>query len=378
MTERQTVDFGSHRILLRTRRTSSIVNTRTATLVIVALLGGMVTFFLAVSLGKFPVPLGEVFSILGGGDHGFSNQVVLEWRLPRAVAGLVFGAGLGVSGAIFQSITRNPLGSPDVIGLGVGAYTGALIASLVFGGGVAVTVLALAGGVGSALIVYLLSYRRGLSGIRFVVVGIALSSALTAVNSILLLRMSTRFATTVSIWGQGSLVDVTWAEVWPAALCVLVLILLAAGLGPSIRQLELGDSAAASTGVPIERARLALLAVGVLLTAIITSITGPIAFIALIAPQLARLLTGNGRGHPRRIRRQRRTPAQRCRRRRRPTYCPSPFPSGSSPPFSAGTYLLALILREARLHDPIQNATVGYGGPPVAPIITLEDPRRTQ
>lgn len=202
MTERQTVDFGSHRILLRTRRTSSIVNTRTATLVIVALLGGMVTFFLAVSLGKFPVPLGEVFSILGGGDHGFSNQVVLEWRLPRAVAGLVFGAGLGVSGAIFQSITRNPLGSPDVIGLGVGAYTGALIASLVFGGGVAVTVLALAGGVGSALIVYLLSYRRGLSGIRFVVVGIALSSALTAVNSILLLRMSTRFATTVSIWGQ--------------------------------------------------------------------------------------------------------------------------------------------------------------------------------
>ncbi len=294
MTERQTVDFGSHRILLRTRRTSSIVNTRTATLVIVALLGGMVTFFLAVSLGKFPVPLGEVFSILGGGDHGFSNQVVLEWRLPRAVAGLVFGAGLGVSGAIFQSITRNPLGSPDVIGLGVGAYTGALIASLVFGGGVAVTVLALAGGVGSALIVYLLSYRRGLSGIRFVVVGIALSSALTAVNSILLLRMSTRFATTVSIWGQGSLVDVTWAEVWPAALCVLVLILLATGLGPSMRQLELGDSAAASTGVPIERARLALLAVGVLLTAIITGVTGPIAFIALVAPQLARLLTGNG------------------------------------------------------------------------------------
>lgn len=286
------VDFGPWRRTAGIGGSRVIVNTRVALLIVAALGGGLVAFLLAVALGEFPVSLGEVLAIIGGADHGFANTVVLEWRLPRAVAGLVFGAALGVSGAIFQSITRNPLGSPDVIGLGVGAYTGALVAILLFGGGTAVTPFALVGGLGTAFVVYLLSYRRGLSGIRFVVVGIAVSSALTAVNTILMLRLSTRFATMVSIWGQGTLVDVRWAEVAPVGIVVILLLSVAALLSPALHQLELGDGAASATGVRIERTRVALIAVGVLLTAIVTSIAGPVAFVALVAPQVARLLGG--------------------------------------------------------------------------------------
>lgn len=274
---------------------SQVLNLRTGLLVIVALVFGLAAFLVSVSFGKYSVPLPEVFAILAGEPHGFASKVVLEWRLPRAVSGLIFGAALGISGAIFQSITRNPLGSPDVIGLSAGAYTGALIAAWYFAsaGSSAVALLSLAGGLGAAAIVYLLSYRRGISGIRFVVVGIAVSAALTAVNSIMLLRMSTRFATMVSIWAQGTLVDVRWGEVLPIAAGVLLLLGITPFLAPALRQLELGDSAAASTGVRIERARILLLGIGVLLIALVTSLTGPIAFVSLVAPQLARLLTGS-------------------------------------------------------------------------------------
>ena len=288
------VRFGSWRRPVRLGTASLVLNTRVVLLVLVSLAAVFAAFLLAVSLGKFPVPAADVFSILGGADHGFASKVVLEWRLPRAVAAVTFGAGLGVSGAIFQSLTRNPLGSPDVIGLGAGAFTGALLAVTLTDARWAITVFALAGGAGSGALVYLLSFRRGLSGIRFVIVGIAVSSALTAVNSLLLLRMSTFTATTVSAWGQGTLTDAKWGEVAPVSCAVLALLIAAFALAPALRQLELGDDPAAASGARVEPARLWLLVIGVVLTATVTSITGPIAFVALVAPQLARLLTGGG------------------------------------------------------------------------------------
>lgn len=286
------VDFGSARAVFRTTGVSAVVNTRVALLVALCGIGCAGAFILAVTMGDYPVSLQQFSAIFAGSDTSFAATVVLEWRLPRAVASLVFGAALGVSGAIFQSVTKNPLGSPDVIGLGAGAFTGALIAISFLGGGTLTTVFALAGGVGSALVVYLMSYRRGVAGMRFVIVGIAVASALTAVNSILLLRMSTMQATVVSVWGQGTLADLRWAQVVPVSAALCVLIVLALLLSPGLRQLELGDDTAHATGIRIERTRLAVLAIGVFLIAIVTSITGPIAFVALAAPHLARLLTG--------------------------------------------------------------------------------------
>ena len=288
------VEFGPGRRAVRIGRASIVANTRVWLVVGVAVVACAGSFVAAVVLGDYPVPADRLLAVLLGQEGGFSAKVVLEWRLPRAVAAIVLGAALGVSGALFQSVTRNPLGSPDVLGLGAGAFTGALIATSFFGGAVLVPVLALVGGLGAGLLIGLLAYRGGLSGIRFVIAGIAVASALTAVNTILLLRLSTRVATTVNIWGQGTLENVRWSAVVPASAAVLLLMLVAGTLTPAMRQLELGDTVARGSGLPVERSRILLLLVGVLLTAIVTSVTGPIAFVALVAPQLARLLAGSG------------------------------------------------------------------------------------
>lgn len=289
------VDFGAARRPIRLGgHVSAVVNTRGVLLVLASAIGCALVTVAAIVIGDYPVPLGRIISILSGVDLGFSNTVVLEWRLPRAVAAVVFGAALGVSGAIFQSVTRNALGSPDVIGFNAGAFTGALISiGFLAGSQVSTTLLALAGGGAAAFVVYGLAFRRGVSGTRFVVIGIAVSLALTAFNTLLVLRMEQQVATVAMTWGQGDLENIRWHQVTPMCLILAVVIVLAGLLSGRMRQLELGDDAANATGVRTEPVRRALITVGVALTAVVTSVCGPIAFIALAAPHLARMAAGS-------------------------------------------------------------------------------------
>ncbi|MGC5629500.1 FecCD family ABC transporter permease [Georgenia sp. Z1344] len=245
---------------------------------------------LALGIGDYPLTPLEVLRAATGQD-GFPSTVVLEWRLPRVSAALVFGAALAVAGALFQTLTRNPLGSPDIIGFSTGAYTGVVVATIVLGGGlVGATGGALLGGLGTGVLVYLLAWRGGVQGFRLIVVGIAVTAALHAVNSWILLRAETETAMTAAIWGSGSLSLASWSDVVPAVAVVLAALpLLLLSVRP-MRQLELGDDVAASHGVHVERTRLLVLGVGVLLTALVTATTGPIAFVALSAPQIARRL----------------------------------------------------------------------------------------
>lgn len=292
----RTVDFGPYRRAIRVAdgRLSGVVNVRAMIVVGACFLGCCVTFVVALATGAYPIEFATFAAVVRGRETGFPATVVLEWRLPRALAATVFGAALGIGGAVLQSITRNPLGSPDVIGFNAGAFTGALIAINWFGGSLgATTALALTGGLSAAAIVYLLAYRRGVSGFRFVVVVVAVSAALTAVNTLLLLRMSTVLATVASIWGQGTLENLRWAQVAPMTAAIFSLVLVGAWFGAGRRQLELGDDVARATGVAVERLRLTLLIWSVLLTAIVTSVCGPIAFVALAAPHIARLATGS-------------------------------------------------------------------------------------
>ena len=121
---------------------------------------------------------GEVFAALSGAEP---SVVIQDWRLPRVLAALVFGAALGVSGALFQNLTRNPMGSPDVIGLDAGAYTGALVALTVLSGAsVQLAVGSVLGGLVVAAVIYLLAYDRGFSGLRLVVIGVAVNAMVTA------------------------------------------------------------------------------------------------------------------------------------------------------------------------------------------------------
>ena len=250
----------------------------------------------ALTLGESDIGVGEVLPALWGqGDPG-TVRIVADWRLPRVALAALGGACLAVSGAIFQSMTRNPLGSPDIIGFSTGAYTGALVATLVLGAGaVPVTTGAFVGGLVTAVLVYLLAAKRGVQGFRLVVVGIAVSAVLGAVNSYLLVTARLEEAVTAAIWGAGSLNGARWDEVGPVAVCLLVLGPLCAVLARRITVLELGDEHARMLGVDPGRTRLVLLVVGVGLVAVITAIAGPITFVALAAPQIAqRLVAATG------------------------------------------------------------------------------------
>lgn len=244
----------------------------------------------ALGMGDYPLSPAEVLRAFVETDD-FSSTVVLQWRLPRITAAVVFGAALAVAGALFQTLTRNPLGSPDIIGFSTGAYTGVVLATVVFGSAfVGTTGGAILGGLGTALVVYLLAYRKGVQGYRLIIVGIGVTAALHAVNSWILIRAETEIAMSAAIWGAGSLSLTSWSDVVPAVAVVLaVLPLILASVRP-MRQLELGDDVASSHGVKVEPARLLILGVGVLLTALVTATAGPIAFVALAAPQIARRL----------------------------------------------------------------------------------------
>ncbi len=262
----------------------------TLSVAIAALMVGV----LALTQGDSVFSPGEVIATLFGfGDHK-AQLVILEWRLPRVLAGIVFGAALGIGGAIFQSLTRNPLGSPDVIGFDAGAYTGALLVITTLGASTASTaVAALAGGAATAIVVYLLAFRRGFQGFRLIIVGIGVASMLASLNTWIILNAELNIALIASAWGAGSLNVITMEEVSIAGWMILPLSIGAALLADRLHLLELGDDTASALGVRTGGTRLALIVLGVGLTAAVTAMAGPIAFVSLAAPQIARRLTGS-------------------------------------------------------------------------------------
>lgn len=246
----------------------------------------------ALATGSYQLSLGQVATGLTGGETGLVHDIVVEWRLPRVAATVVFGAALGVSGAMFQSLTRNPLASPDVIGFSTGSYTGALIVIVLIGGSyVEVAGGALLGGIATAMLVYLLAWRRGVQGFRLIVVGIGLSAMLASLNTWMLLKADLEVAMAAAVWGAGSLNGVSWDQVFIGGAFIAALLVISGMLSRPMRQMELGDDTAASQGVQIASARLGLIVVGAALTATVTAAAGPIAFVALAAPQIARRLT---------------------------------------------------------------------------------------
>ncbi|MFI6291223.1 FecCD family ABC transporter permease [Nonomuraea sp. NPDC050790] len=285
------VDFGRRVLVLRHRRIAVRLQWRSVVVCAVLAVALAGTAVLALMTGSYGLSAGQVLSALTGRETGIVHDIVLEWRLPRVAAALVFGAALGVSGAVFQSLLRNPLADPGIIGLSQGSYTGALIVILVVNGTYAQLVGgALAGGIATAVAMYGLAYRRGVQGFRLIIVGIGVSAMLASLNTWLILKADLDQAMSAAAWGAGSLNGVTWNQVVVGGACVAVLLLSAGMLSRPLRQMELGDDAAASQGVRVSPARLGLILVGVALTATVAAASGPIAFISLVAPQIGRRL----------------------------------------------------------------------------------------
>lgn len=248
----------------------------------------------AISGGEYQMTPWQVLKVLFGQGEGIENMVIWQWRMPRAVAALLFGAALALSGAVFQSLTRNPLGSPDIIGFSTGAYTGALITLTVLGGGFVATSLgALTGGLLTALLVYLLAWRNGTAGFRLILVGIGISSVLASFNHFLVLRAELDVAMAAAVWGAGTLNGLTWQSVTPVGILVVLVSALLLASSSQLRMLQLGDDLCRALGMRVERTKLLLVVLAVFLVAAVTSLAGPIAFVALVAPQIARRLAGS-------------------------------------------------------------------------------------
>lgn len=265
-------------------RHGSIVATLLALVIIVAVAD--------LSMGLYRTSWMAAIELFHGIGEEKLQMVVLEWRLPRVLAAVIFGAALGASGAIFQSLARNPLGSPDVIGVDAGAFTGLLLATLFLGASPAGAFAgAASGGLVAAFIVIILS--RGTTGPRFVLTGVGIGLALTAVNTWLLSISPLELAMSAAIWGAGSLYTIEMSDLTPLSVVLLVLLATAFVSQRPARILELGPDMARSLGIGVASLRLLLAVVAGMMSITVTAAAGPIAFVALAAPQLARMLHGS-------------------------------------------------------------------------------------
>jgi len=257
---------------------------------------GCVLLALAVSVvaigsGDYPMSPGEVVRTLLGGGTTADSFIVTDLRLPRVATALLAGAALALSGAVFQTLVRNPLGSPDLLGFTQGSASGALTAIMLGGGSAAVASGAVGGGILTGLIIYACAWRQGLHGSRLVLAGIGLAAVLTGVEGYLLTKADITDAARAVLWITGSLDGRSWSDAVPLAIALAVLAPVVLGCSRALGMLELGDEAALALGIRVGPLRTMSLLAAVLLCSFAAAAVGPVAFVALTAPQLARRLT---------------------------------------------------------------------------------------
>ncbi|MEU8359514.1 iron chelate uptake ABC transporter family permease subunit [Nonomuraea sp. NPDC048882] len=276
--------------------------------VVVLTLTGVVLLALLMALnmriGELPMTLADV--VTGTFDAASpAHFVIMELRLPRALTGALVGAALALSGAIIQSIARNPLASPEILGVTTGAsvtvVAGVVASGSAYGGvsgllsTLGIPALALLGGLLGAAVVYGLAWRRGLDGYRLVLVGIGVAAVFTNVKFWLLTVGDVNDTSRAMVWISGSLNGRGWEHVTPTALALVVLVPLTLLGTRSLDALRFGDDTVTALGVRMNPARALMILAAVLLAAVATASAGPIAFVALASPQIALRLTRSGR-----------------------------------------------------------------------------------
>lgn len=281
-------------LVWRVRSRSVLVRPRPVVVCATLLVVLVVVVLAALSVGSYDLSLsGAAQALAGRGDPG-AVFVVRGLRLPRVVTGLLVGAVLALSGALLQALTRNPLGSPDILGLTYGASAGAVlvIVSAETASTPAVAAGALAGGLGIAVLVTGLAWRRGVQPLRLVLVGVGIAFTARALVDLLLSRGNLDDVTQATVWLTGSLSSRTWTDAGPAAVALLLLGPAALGLRRSLDHLALGDDTATGLGVHVQRVKVLTVLVAVGLASLAVTAAGPIAFVAVACAPLASRLTG--------------------------------------------------------------------------------------
>ncbi|MEU9286919.1 iron ABC transporter permease [Streptomyces sp. NPDC048275] len=278
--------------VLRHRGLSLLLHRRSAavTTVLLVLLAGVM--LLSACVGQSYVPPGEVWQVLRG--HGGPYDLIVgELRVPRIVLGALVGTALGLAGALVQTVTRNPLASPDVIGVGHGAAAATVLAlatGTVASPG-ALPAVAVTGGLAAAALVYVLAWRHGMQPSRFVLTGVGIGVALSAIVQLYLTESELAEAEQVKLWLTGSLNGRGWEQAGPLSWVLLLSLPALVWANRALRPLGLDPDTAAALGVRVQRTQLGLTVLGVVLAATATGAAGPIGFVALTGPQLARRLT---------------------------------------------------------------------------------------
>ncbi|MFC9897764.1 FecCD family ABC transporter permease [Nocardia sp. NPDC127579] len=247
---------------------------------------------LALTVGEIPMSVRTAMRALAGaGDPGYV-YVVQEFRAPRVAAALIAGAGLAVSGAVLQRLFRNPLASPDVMGVTGGASFGAVSVLALGASQSLIPVGALGGGALAALLLAVIGWGTGRSVIRLVLVGLAVQAGLSAAVNLLVVRFPRELAGAALQWTAGSLYGRTWTEVAGAAAAGILMLSALFAQYRTLAVLDLGDEMASTLGIRVGRARFCLLGTAITLAALAAAIAGPVSFVALAIPHIVRLIAG--------------------------------------------------------------------------------------
>ena len=278
------------------------MKSRTVVLSILFAALAIVIALISLSVGTTKLPIADVVEVLLGGGRRGTRLVVLELRLPRVATGLLVGIAFAVSGALLQTLSRNPLASPDIVGVNSGASAGAVAVIVLAGTGggnisgaaakLGIPLAAVVGGLIATLIVGALSVRRGVVDVgRVVLIGVGVAAAANSLVAWMLVIGDVNDAGRAAAWLAGSLNARAWSDAIPVLVAVVLLLPVAMMFNRDLSALVLGDDVASSLGVGVARIRLGLLVIATVLAAMATAGAGPIAFVALVAPQIAQRLT---------------------------------------------------------------------------------------
>lgn len=273
----------------RARRRRRTVVTGVLALVVVTL------FCTSLMVGHTFYTPAEVWAVVRGETVPGASFTVGVLRLPRASMAVLVGLAFGLAGVTFQTMLRNPLAAPDVIGISSGASAAAVIGLVVLELSETMTsVVAISAALGTALLIYVLSFKDGVAGTRLILIGIGIAAMLDSVVAYVIVRAASWDLQVAMRWLTGSLNNATWEQVQPLALAVLVVAPLLLWQSRHLELLQHGDDSAAALGVSVERTRLLCIVTAVVLIAFATAAAGPIAFVAFLAGPIAARVVGPG------------------------------------------------------------------------------------
>lgn len=259
-----------------------------------------IVMMLSAGSGEFPLSPSKVVAALFGYGDEFDRTILIDFRLPRIMMALFVGMALAVSGAILQGITKNPLASPDLIGVTAGAsFAVVLFLTLFSDENNALTVsiqwlplFAFLGATITALVVFLLSWKNGIAPFRLLLIGIAVAAFMQAGTTVWILMGPIYQASQATIWTTGSIYGANWSQIYVIMPWALLLIAISLLMRRQMNILELGDDIATGVGSRVQLNRVLLLLLSTGLTGVAVAFAGGIGFVGLLAPHIARRIVG--------------------------------------------------------------------------------------